>query len=87
MPRHLLDEVTDAMPPRPRRRALRGPVNAAEDPTGRHVPPVAVQGWKAIPTGCSCTWRPDYGTMRATWTLAGVLTTCKVHGDEDGDKT
>lgn len=86
MPRHLLDEVLDVKPPRPRRRALRGPVDAAEDPCGRPVPPVAVQGWKGIPAGCSCTWKADYSTMPATWTLAGTVPACKVHG-ENGEST
>jgi len=44
-------------------------------------PPVAVQGWRAIPQGCGeCVWTPDYRTLPSTWTLAKADPSCGLHG-------
>ena len=69
MPRHLLDEVLDA-------KAARTPAPPAL--------PVTASGCREIPRLCSCTWKPSYSTLPATWTLTRAEPRCKLHGTEDG---
>jgi hypothetical protein len=67
--RYLLDEVLDAKP--------------APAPPARPAIPAAVEGWRAIPQGCSpCVWVPDFSTVPATWRLPERNTRpgCKLHG-------
>ena len=74
MPRHLLDEVLDAKARTPAR-------------TAPQSLPLAVEGWRAIPQGCSpCVWVPDYSTLPATWRLPerNIRPGCKVHGGKAG---
>lgn len=69
MTRHMLDEVLD-------RKA-----GAAPPP---RLPATTALGVREIPRMCSCTWRPDYSTLPATWTLTRPSAQCKIHG-ENGD--
>jgi hypothetical protein len=44
------------------------------------------QSWRAIPQACSCTWKPDYATLPATWRLARANPACKVHENSSDEK-
>ncbi len=77
---HRLDEVLEAMPPKPRTIGLPAQTGAdpAYDPTGRGPVP-AVKGIRFIPRLCSCTWAPRFSTVPATWTRTEADPACELH--------
>lgn len=61
---HRLDEVLDAMLPKP---SCRPPL-------------ASVSSVRFIPRPCSCTWQLRLGAGEATWTLTETGPCCPMHG-------
>jgi hypothetical protein len=57
----------------------------AEPVPPRPAVPVTASDVREIPRPCSCTWKPSYATLPATWALTQADPQCRLHGNQDGE--